>query len=456
MPALLATAPPVESEPTAAPPPPADEPVNILLVDDQPQNLLALECILGGLGQNLVRAGSGAEALRLLLQQEFAVIIMDVHMPEMDGLETAALIRQREKTRHTPIIFVTAYGDAERLFRGYELGAIDYLIKPIVPAILKGKVAVLVDLFQTSRRVRRQAEQIREMERLRHEHELAAARERWEVERLREEGRAARRVQERLFPAERLPLPGFDVGGGSFPAEATGGDFFDYVPLADGAVGIAIGDVCGHGYGPALLMAELRAYLRALALHRSDLGAMVSLLNQALYQDVTEDRFATLFLGRLDNRGRTFCYTSAGHATGYLLGADGRLKRRLESTGMPLAVLPDTEFPATEPIPVDEGDLIVLVTDGLTEATCDDGSLFGSERVLEVVRAHRHEPARAVVNAVYRAVRDWCPGGCQHDDMTAIVIKAEPVPLPEPVVDQSLIDTDPEIDLELLPILGAV
>src|SRR5207249_4681076 len=109
-----------------------DEPVNILLVDDQPQNLLALESIMEGLGQNLVRAGSGPEALRRLLLQDFAVIVMDVHMPGMDGLETAALIRGREKTRHTPIIFVTAHQDADGLFRGYELRAIDYLIKPII------------------------------------------------------------------------------------------------------------------------------------------------------------------------------------------------------------------------------------------------------------------------------------------------------------------------------------
>src|SRR5262249_46016412 len=301
-----------------------------------------------------------------------AVILLDVQMPEMDGLETADLIRGRGKTRQTPIIFVTAYEDAGRLCRGYELRAIDYLIKPIVPDILKSKVTVLVDLLRTSR----QSERIREMERLRHERDLAAARERWEMERLLKEAQAARLIQERLFPVARVPLPGFDVGGGSFPAEATGGDFFDYVPLADGSLGVVIGDVCGHGHGPALLMAEIRAYLRALSLHCTDIGDMVGLLNHALYPDVPEDRFATLLLGRLDGRGRTFRYASAGHATGYLLAADGRVKRLLVSTGMPLAVLPDAEFDAAEPVPLDAGDLIVLVTDGMIEATRADGALF--------------------------------------------------------------------------------
>src|SRR5438874_1349728 len=113
-----------------------DERVNILLVDDRPGNLLALEAILADLGQNLVRARSGTDALRALLHQEFAVILMDVKMPDLDGLETAALIRQRDRTRHVPIIFLTAYERTDvQMFRGYELGAVDYLTKPVVPAV---------------------------------------------------------------------------------------------------------------------------------------------------------------------------------------------------------------------------------------------------------------------------------------------------------------------------------
>src|SRR5437763_320784 len=116
--------------------------VNILLVDDQRSNLLALEAILEGLGQNLVKAESGQEALRLLLDQDFAAILLDVQMQGMDGFETAKLIRNREKTRHTPIMFLTAY-DENRLqvLDAYSLGAVDYLTKPLIPLILRAKVA---------------------------------------------------------------------------------------------------------------------------------------------------------------------------------------------------------------------------------------------------------------------------------------------------------------------------
>src|SRR5262245_42139226 len=111
-----------------------DPKVNILLVDDQPNNLLALEALLEGLGQNLVSARSGEEALRRLLEDDFALILLDVQMPGLDGFATASLIRERDRSRHTPIIFLTAYERSEvQLFQGYSLGAVDYLCKPIVP-----------------------------------------------------------------------------------------------------------------------------------------------------------------------------------------------------------------------------------------------------------------------------------------------------------------------------------
>jgi PAS domain S-box-containing protein len=134
---------------------------NILLVDDHPENLLVLEALLGKLEQNLVKAHSGEEALRRLLHQDFAVILLDVQMPGMDGFETASLIRQRERSRNTPIIFVTAFSTNDAfVFKGYSLGAVDYLLKPIDPVILTSKVSVFVDLFRKTEETKRQAAQL--------------------------------------------------------------------------------------------------------------------------------------------------------------------------------------------------------------------------------------------------------------------------------------------------------
>jgi CheY-like chemotaxis protein len=171
----------------------------VLLVDDQPENLLALEAILGGMGLDLVRARSGEEALRQVLDGDFAVILMDVQMPGMDGFEAAELIRHRDRSSHTPIIFMTALQHTEgQVSRGYALGAVDFLAKPIVPAVLRSKVAVFVELHQKTDQVRRQAAALVETQRRDHDRELAEERRRWEVERLRAEAAREREAAEQL------------------------------------------------------------------------------------------------------------------------------------------------------------------------------------------------------------------------------------------------------------------
>jgi two-component system sensor histidine kinase/response regulator len=142
-----------------AAPGPGAKPVKILVVDDQSENLLSAEAVLESLGQEIVRAQSGREALRHLLTDDFAVILLDVMMPDMDGFETAELIRERERSRTTPIIFVTALGKSdEHIFRGYDVGAVDYLTKPIVPEILRSKVAVFVELARKNAQLMEHAE----------------------------------------------------------------------------------------------------------------------------------------------------------------------------------------------------------------------------------------------------------------------------------------------------------
>src|SRR6185295_7613906 len=141
----------------------AEERINILMVDDSPTNLLALESILQGPERRLVSAASGDDALRYLLDNEVSVILMDVYMPGLDGLETAELIRGRDRSRNIPIIFLTADSTGGRhLSRGYSLGAVDYIVKPIEPDVLRSKVNVFVELFKKTREIKRQAELLEE------------------------------------------------------------------------------------------------------------------------------------------------------------------------------------------------------------------------------------------------------------------------------------------------------
>ena len=179
--------------------------VNILLVDDRADKLLAVETIVAELGQNLVIARSGAEALRLLIHQDFAVILMDVHMPGLDGFETAALIRQRKKFEHTPIIFLTATSTDDTLAhasRGYCLGAVDYLLAPVLPDVLRTKVSVFVELFRKTEQIKRQAERLREIEAQKFKRRLSETSGRLEAE--------TKRNRFFLLSIDLLAIAGFD------------------------------------------------------------------------------------------------------------------------------------------------------------------------------------------------------------------------------------------------------
>lgn len=176
-----------------------ESPVDILIVDDNPNNLLALEAILANINGRFVKASSGAEALKCLLNQDFALIILDIQMPDMDGFETAEMIRGRERSRRIPIIFLTAFNRSDtQVYKGYALGAVDFLFKPVFPEVLRSKVHVFVDLFRKTEEVRKQAELLRDVEKHEHERRLAEEKQRWEAELLRQQVEQERQISQAL------------------------------------------------------------------------------------------------------------------------------------------------------------------------------------------------------------------------------------------------------------------
>lgn len=235
--------------------------------------------------------------------------------------------------------------------------------------------------------------------------------------------RIARNIQQHLFPRSAPKPAGFDIAGVSYPADEAGGDFYDYLAMLKGRLGIVVADVSGHGVGPALLMAETRAYLRSLIEGREDVGDILTRVNHLLAQDVDEDHYVTLFFGRLDPTTRSFVYSSAGHPPAYLLDAQGQQKAVLKRTGGALGFLAQSVYPGDRCLTLEPGDMLLVVTDGVSEASAPDESLFGIERALEVVRAQRERPAGEILEALYRAVRDFSQGTPQTDDLTAILVK---------------------------------
>ena len=186
-----------------------------------------------------------------------------------------------------------------------------------------------------------------------------------------------------------------------------------------------IADIAGHGFGSALVMAEARASLRAYATMVSDISSLLMHLNRTLAPTLGGNRFVTMLLGRIDPQKRSIEYASAGHETGYVLRRSGDIGAVLASTAPPLGLFPDQQFPLAPAVPLESGDTIVLLTDGITESADGDDAVFGTEGALEFVRSVQESSAGELVEGLYRAARTFAGGGPQIDDITSVICKVE-------------------------------
>ena len=238
-----------------------------------------------------------------------------------------------------------------------------------------------------------------------------------------EEFRVAREIQQHLFPKQAPIIDGFDIAGASSPAAATGGDYFDYLKTTDGQLVLAVADVSGHGAGPAMLMAETRAYLRLLVRNRHHLGDILVRANNMVGEDVGKDRFITMHLVKLDSKSKMIAHSSSGHTPGYIIGEKGEIKSKMKRTGIALGVTPDAPYEVEGPLKLVKGDIIILLTDGLAETPNSEGELFGAQRVIDELHRNRSLSAAEIVNSVFKRVADFSQGAEQEDDYTMIVAK---------------------------------
>lgn len=236
--------------------------------------------------------------------------------------------------------------------------------------------------------------------------------------------RIAHELQQRYYRS-KAALPGFDIAGATYSAVKTNGDYFDFIPMNDGSLGMVIGDVSGHGVGAALIMAQTRASLRAFAKVESDPGILLTWLNDELAADLDQVHYVTLTLARLNPNGKVLDYASAGHLPTYIMNRSGEVQHSLESTGIPLGVMRGYEYPKGESIKLEPDDIVFFLTDGITEAQMLDETEFEFDRALETVRNHRNQPAKIIIERLYQAVRSFSQEKPQEDDITAIICKAD-------------------------------
>jgi serine phosphatase RsbU (regulator of sigma subunit) len=231
----------------------------------------------------------------------------------------------------------------------------------------------------------------------------------------------ARDIQQNLIPSGPPNLDGFDICGVYLPAEMTGGDFFDYVALDDGGLALVVIDVAGHGIGPALLAAETRACIRALARTTSDVGHIATIVNRLLAQDMPSGCFVTLFMAKLDPVARTLTYAAAGHCAHIVRKTGDSIA--LESQMPPLGVDDDAEIPSTGPLALQSGDILFLATDGLFETRSPQNTMLGNPRCLQLIYHHRREAAEKIVDELLHAMQSFAENTPPHDDVTIVVAK---------------------------------
>jgi phosphoserine phosphatase RsbU/P len=373
----------------------------ILVVDDTPVNIKILADLLRQ-DYRLSIATSGADALEIAFGQDRPdLVLLDIMMPEMDGYEVCRRLKADARTRDVPVIFVTAMSEVDDETRGFSLGAVDYITKPIRPPIVKARVAAHLELALARKTLAAQNKAMRDA--------LAVAAE----------------VQRSLLPRTPPALPGLELAGRMVPCEAVGGDYLDFLvgdEFAGRGVGLVVGDVTGHGPGAALLMTAARAFLRMRASRPGHLGEIVTDMNRHLAADLGDiERFMTFFLLAVD--GDSVTWVGAGHDPALLMDPGSGTVAELEGDGPILGIDPDISFEEHRAPFRGPGQVLALYTDGITETWSPGGELFGRERLKQSLLRHGHLGAGEILDGVIRDVQEFRGGAPHQDDLTLVVSK---------------------------------
>jgi serine phosphatase RsbU (regulator of sigma subunit) len=319
----------------------------------------------------------------------------------MDGHEVCRRLKADPGTRDVPVIFVTAMSEVEDETKGFDLGAVDYITKPVRPPIVQARVATHLELSRTRQALAEQNASMRGA--------LAMA----------------ARVQESLLPKVLPVFPGLESAFYMRPSDAVGGDYIDFLSTQEfggRGLGVVVGDISGHGPASALLMTAARAILRIRATQPGSLSEIVGDLNRRLAADVEgTGKFMTFFLVSVD--AGVLNWVRAGHEPALLLdGASGTIQE-LYGEGMVLGIMPNEVFEECSVPFANPGSVLVVTTDGITEAMNGSDDLFGRERLMESLLKYAQLSAQGILDGILADVAAFSGGYPQNDDVTLAIVK---------------------------------
>jgi sigma-B regulation protein RsbU (phosphoserine phosphatase) len=386
----------------------AEEQQKILVVDDERLNINVLVDLLKP-KYKMMAAKNGEQALKAVQSANPPdLILLDIMMPEMDGYEVCRRIKADENSRDIPIIFVTAMSAISDETKGLELGAVDYLTKPISPPIVQARVKTHLD-------------RKRQRDELKKAYKIIES----QKERMQEELNIGRDIQMSMIPQTFPPFPDrdeFSIHAAIKPAREVGGDFYDFFFITEDRLCFCVGDVSGKGVPAALFMAVTRTLIKALA--RDDLtpSMIMESINKELSENNDECMFATIFFGMLDVKTGMLTYTNAGHNPPYLINVDGNVTILSDVHGPMVGAMPGIKF-EQEQLQLDIDTKLFIYTDGVTEAFNNLNEAFGDEKLLALIEQSGNPGTKALLNSVFGAVDDFAGDAEQSDDITVLCLR---------------------------------
>jgi serine phosphatase RsbU (regulator of sigma subunit) len=371
----------------------------VLVVDDAPANLQIVNSILRE-DYKVRIATSGAKALDLVKVKPLPdLILLDVMMPEMDGYEVCGILKATPESRDIPVIFLTGKTEAGDETKGFEVGAVDYIHKPFLPAIVKARVHTHLVLREAREQLAQQ------------------------LLSLNIELEMARQIQLSILPRETPKTQGVEIAARYFPMSSVAGDFYDFIIVDEQHVGILIADVSGHGLPAALIASMLQVALAAQFAHASEPGRVLAGLNQALCGKFTA-HFVTAAYLFVDMEKNSMSYAAAGHPPLLLWrGATGSASE-ISENGLLLGHFPEETYSVVQ-LRVEPGDMALLYTDGILEAANNLQEMFGGDRFKHFLEANHDRGADQLADSLLDELSHWSghpDGPWQQDDITLLAI----------------------------------
>jgi serine phosphatase RsbU (regulator of sigma subunit) len=388
----------------------------ILVVDDDPDNLQYLGAVLKPQEYNVCLAVNGKEALECIREQTPDVVVMDVCMPEMDGIDACRIIKSHYREKFIQVMLLTGLKDTESKVLGLDSGADEYLTKPPNRDEILARVRALLRIRDLQNGLYRANLELQAANR-----ELAVAKKRIEDE-LLIVGHIQRSFLPQVFPVH----PELEFASFYEPSAQAGGDYYDVIEISKSRWGLLMADVTGHGTPAAVVMAITHLLMNSVVNTFRHPSTALKVINEKLNVHLAPTFYVTMFYGVLDLDDMRLVFSSAGHDTMLLHRArSNQIEELRTDTGFPLKLVESDDYDE-KVTPLEPGDRLILFTDGIVEMRNEKAELFGYERLIPVIRRENRGTAQDLVNAIVSELEAFCRQRPYKDDVTLLVLRRRP------------------------------